>query len=120
MTRRRTLPKSARLRRTSEIRAMFRAGDRRRCGALDVFIRPATASRGPRIGVVVPRHGRSIVERNRLQRRLRELLRTGWLPGERAAEEPRDLLVRARPPAYDCDFEDLREMLRDYLEPAAC
>lgn len=81
-----------------------------------MFIRPATGPLGPRIGVVVPRHGHSIVERNRLQRRLRELLRTGWLPRQRTAEEPRDLLVRARPPAYAADFEDLREMLEDYLE----
>ncbi len=72
------------------------------------------------MGVVVPRYGHSIVERNRLQRRLRELLRIGWLPGQRVAEQPQDLLVRARPSAYDCDFEDLRGMLRDYLEPSTC
>lgn len=99
---------------------MFRSGDRRRCGALDVFVRPAAESPGPRVGVVVPRHGHSIVERNRVQRRLRELLRVGWLPAQRAADEPRDLLVRARPAAYDCTFEDLRRMLRDYLEPPTC
>lgn len=98
---------------------MFRTGERRRCGALDVFVRPVAGSRGPRVGVVVPLHGHSIVERNRLQRRLRELLRTGWLPGQRSAEQPRDLLVRARPPAYECDFDDLRRLLRDYLEPFA-
>lgn len=99
---------------------MFRAGDKCRCGTLDVFVRPAAGPRGPRMGVVVPRHGHSIVERNRLQRRLRELLRTGWLPRQRTAERPRDLLVRARPGAYEADFEDLRRMLRDYLGPSGC
>lgn len=99
---------------------MFRTGDRRRRGALDVFTRPSTEARGPRVGVVVPRHGHSIVDRNRLQRRLRELLRTGWLPAQRVAERPQDLLVLARPAAYEASFEDLRGMLRDYLEPPTC
>jgi len=65
---------------------------------------------------VVPRHGNSIIDRNRLQRRLRELLRVGWLPDERARAEPRDVLVRAKASAYERSFGDLRGDLRRCLE----
>lgn len=68
------------------------------------------------MGVVVPRHGRTIVERNRLQRRLSELLRTGWLPSERERPAPRDLLVRAGAAAYERSFADLRSDLEGCLE----
>jgi ribonuclease P protein component len=100
---------------------MFRA-TRRPCGPLDVYLRPARAAE-PRLGIVVPRHGRKIVERNRLKRHLREILRTEWLPGERQegrAEGGRDLLVRARPAAYDLGFHELGTALRSCLELRRC
>lgn len=96
---------------------MFRS-TRRSCGPLEVFLRP-TESAVPRVGIVVPKHGRTIVERNRLKRRLREILRTEWLPGERerVAEggAGRDLLVRAGPAAYSTGFEELGTALRSGL-----
>jgi ribonuclease P protein component len=52
----------------------------------------------------VPRFQRTIVERNRLRRRLRELVRLQLLP-ELA---PQDVLVRANPSAYDLAFDALR------------
>lgn len=97
---------------------MFRAGRRRRCGSLDIYLRPVNAGRPPRIGVVVPRHGHTIVERNRLQRRLRELLRTGWLAEERERGAPRDLVVRAGAGAYGRSFAELQADLCDCLEQA--
>lgn len=98
---------------------MFRAGRRRRCGPLDIYLRPASAGRPPRIGVVVPSHGHTIVERNRLRRRLRELLRTGWLAEECDRAAPRDLLVRAGAGAYGRSFAELRADLCDCLEQAS-
>lgn len=95
---------------------MFRSGKRRRCGPLDVYLQPASTGRPPRIGVVVPTHGRTIVERNRLRRRLLELLRTGWLEAERDRAAPRDLLVRAGAAAYDRSFAELSADLQDGLE----
>ena len=95
---------------------MFRTGRRHGGGSLDVFLRPAGRTEGPRIGVVVPRHGRTIVERNRLRRRIRELLRTTWLPLQRQSETPRDLLVRARRQAYERTFDELRDELCDCLD----
>ena len=57
----------------------------------------------PRVGFVVPKHGRSAVERNRLKRRLREIARLrllGFLP-------PADLIVRAKPGAYAASYAAL-------------
>lgn len=53
------------------------------------------------------------MERNRLRRRLREIVRRRWLPG--ALEEGRDLdvVIRARPEAYRSDFDELgRDLVR--------
>ena len=57
----------------------------------------------PRVGVVVPKYGRSIVDRNRTKRRLRELARLKLLP----VLERVDVLVRAKPEAYGSSFEQL-------------
>ena len=57
----------------------------------------------PRVGIVVPKHKHKIVERNRVKRRLRELVRSKLLPGLRDL----DVLVRAKPEAYDSSFAQL-------------
>lgn len=57
----------------------------------------------PRVGFVVPKHGKSAVDRNRLKRRLRELARTVLLP--RIA--PMDMVIHARPSAYRLRFDEL-------------
>jgi len=57
----------------------------------------------PRVGFVVPKHGKSSVERNLLKRRLRELARTIILP--RMA--PVDVVIHARPSAYRLRFDEL-------------
>lgn len=61
-----------------------------------------------RVGVVVPRYGHSAVDRNRLKRRLRELIRVELLPLLSAV----DLVLRTVPRAYDRDFETLRSEIR--------
>lgn len=60
-----------------------------------------------RIGVIVPKHGRTIVERNRLRRQLREIARTVVLPdlGQR------DVLIKALSSAYGIEFTALRDEL---------
>jgi ribonuclease P protein component len=57
----------------------------------------------PRVGVVVPRYSGSAVDRNRLKRRLRELVRTRLLPSAPSA----DVVIRARPDAYAASFDAL-------------
>lgn len=54
---------------------------------------------------MVPRYQQTAVLRNRLRRRLREIGRRAVLP--RLAEAT-DVAVRARPLAYQADFETLR------------
>jgi len=60
-----------------------------------------------RVGFVVPRYKHSAVDRNRLKRRLRELVRIELLPTLR----PMDLVLRVSPAAYTRDFELLRSEL---------
>jgi ribonuclease P protein component len=57
----------------------------------------------PRVGIVVPRYSGSVVDRNRLKRRLRELVRRRLL-----TEAPSvDVVIRARPEAYAASFAAL-------------
>ena len=58
----------------------------------------------PRVGIIVPRHGQSAVDRNRLKRRLREIIRQDVLPADRGL----DIIVRAAPGAYAVPFAELR------------
>lgn len=57
----------------------------------------------PRVGIVVPKYRHTIVSRNRVRRRLRELARLRLLPNLGNV----DLLLRAKPPAYATTFEQL-------------
>lgn len=69
----------------------------------------------PRVGFIVPKHGRSIVERNRLKRRLREIVRLNILKRISSV----DMIVRARPEAYSASFASLERELdigRDRIE----
>jgi ribonuclease P protein component len=56
-----------------------------------------------RVGVVVPKYKRNIIERNRVRRRLRELARIRLLPVLGNV----DLLIRAKPSAYGSGFPEL-------------
>ena len=59
----------------------------------------------PRVALLVPKFGKTVVQRNRLKRRLRELARQHLLPQPSSC----DILLRPRPDAYDAPFERLRE-----------
>ena len=60
-----------------------------------------------RIGIVVPKHQHTVVDRNRLKRRLRELVRLGLLPMLRAGAAL-DVAIRARREAYAATLDALR------------
>jgi ribonuclease P protein component len=64
----------------------------------------ASALQQPRIGLIVPRHKHSAVDRNRLRRRLRELIRLQLLPNIIRG----DALIRANAEAYDVSYAQLR------------
>ena len=57
----------------------------------------------PRVGIVVPKHRHKVVARNRVKRRLREVVRTSLLPNLGRI----DLLIRAKPEAYGSTFNEL-------------
>jgi ribonuclease P protein component len=67
----------------------------------------ASLSRYARIGIIVPRYGRSAVDRNRLKRRAREIVRLHVLPA--IATRSVDVVLRFQPSAYGADFAALRE-----------
>ncbi|MGQ0815686.1 MAG: ribonuclease P protein component [Gemmatimonadota bacterium] len=108
----------ARIRRITssrEIRSLFQRGKRSRTAHLDVFD-SASPFAYPRVGVVVPKHRRTAVERNRLKRRLREVLRAEVLPRLRASAITADVVVRARKEAYLATFTQLRDELIAWTE----
>jgi ribonuclease P protein component len=90
------------------VEACWRAGRRLRLPHLDLAWRPSPAGRA-RAALVVPRYQFTAVSRNRLRRRLREILRRGVL----AALPPVDVVVRARRDAYAAPFAALRAELTD-------
>lgn len=65
-----------------------------------------------RVGLVVPLYKHSAVARNRLKRRMRELIRLEWLPVLPAM----DVVVKVIPTAYDRDFDGLRSEMQQAVE----
>ena len=72
--------------------------------------RPAATTHA-RLGCIVPRYQHSAVARNRVRRRLREIMRRGPM----ATMPPLDVVVRARRAAYTAGFAALRADLADAL-----
>ncbi len=105
-------PRGARIRRQSEIRALYRRGKRRRTGHFDVFVAGSPVLR-VRLALVVPKHGHKIVERNRVKRWLREGARVELLPRCRDEGVELDVLIRARPNAYEAEYGQLKEEIRE-------
>ncbi len=66
--------------------------------------------------MIVPKHRHSIVERNRVKRRLREIGRTRVLPRLREHGLALDVLVRARREAYGVGFRTLKDELQSVTE----
>jgi ribonuclease P protein component len=109
------LPRSLRITRAAELRAVMTQGKRRRTDHLDLFTRPSPVGLS-RLAVIVPRHTHTAVRRNRLRRRLREIGRRHVLPG---LAGPTDVAVRARPGAYGAGFETLRAEFVGTLCPSS-
>lgn len=109
------LPRSVRIGKRDEIRKLLSQGARRSTRNF-VFHFTRTTTAFPRIGWVVPKHRHTIVERNRLKRRIREIGRLEVLPTLRDCGRGRDLLVRARAGAYELTFEGIREEIRSTTE----
>lgn len=81
-----------------------------RAGAFELRV-GASPLAVPRVGWIVPKYGHGSVERNRVKRRLREVVRLEWLP----VLPPCDVVIRALPPAYALDWDAVRRDLRKAL-----
>ena len=66
--------------------------------------------------MVVPKHRHNSVERNKLKRRIREVLRLEVLPRLVDRNVLVDVLVRARREAYAASYEQLNDELVDFVE----
>jgi len=108
-------PASRRITRSREIRSLFRRGRKKKTSHLDVFF---LSSEGPaaRVGFVVPKHHRGVVDRNRVKRRLKEIGRRDILPTLTDGRIVVDLLIRARREAYEASFRQLRRELLEVTE----
>ena len=93
------------------MRFVLREGKRIRTEYLELRI-VASLLHHPRIGFVIPKHGHSIVQRNQLKRRLREIVRLNILK----RIPPVDLIIRARPEAYSATFASLERELESGRE----
>jgi ribonuclease P protein component len=109
------LPASRRITQAREIRVLLRQGTRKKTSHLDVFFL-SSSEQAPRVGIVVPKHHRSVVERNRLKRRLREISRRELLPRFREEGLHVDLLIRARSEAYEVSYRQIRRGLLEVTE----
>lgn len=106
------LPRERRITTRREIAALLR-GARARGPALELYRRPA-AEAIARATCITPKHGRTGVERNRLRRRIKELMREILL----SRGEGEDWLVRTRPIAYELSHAELRESLQALADEA--
>jgi ribonuclease P protein component len=111
----RRLPRARRITRSADIRAIMTRGKRSGTANLDVFD-SASPSSHPRIGLVVPKYRQTAVARNRVKRRLRELLRLEVLPRLEQCGALLDVLVRARRGAYGATYAQLRDELTGWTE----
>ena len=98
-----------RLTRTADLALVRREGKRVRTALLEVRVLASLlrGTTGPRIGIVVPKHRQTAVDRNRLKRRLRELTRAQWRDGA-LGPTGRDVVLYALPAAYAASFDALR------------
>ena len=112
---RRRLPRAWRVTNSAEIRAVLQRGKRSRTAHLDVFDSSSPLPH-PRVGVVVPKHRHNSVQRNRLKRRIREIVRLEILPRLAQNGVNVEILIRARREAYEAAFAILRTELITWVE----
>jgi ribonuclease P protein component len=94
---------------------LIELGTRKTSAHLEVFLGTPPGPRS-RLGLIVPKHGRRIVDRNLLRRRLREIGRREVLPALDACGRPTDVLIRARGKAYGAEFETLAREVKRAVE----
>ena len=89
---------------------MLGRGSRHRATNLDILWAVNDVGH-PRLGLVVPRFQSSAVARNRLRRRLKEIVRRAGLP----QLGPIDVVIRVRREAYAASVGTLRSVVLGWL-----
>jgi ribonuclease P protein component len=107
-------PRRQRLTKEADLELVRRTGKRMQTESLEARV-SASLLLYPRVGVVVPKYRRNIVDRNRTKRRLRELARLKFLPTIGRV----DVLLRAKPQAYDSSFAQLATEVNAIVEWAS-
>ena len=87
---------------------MKRAGRRLRTEHLEVRTVASLLSH-VRVAVIVGKHRHTVVERNRLRRRLRELARIRLIPFHSKI----DMVIRSLPTAYEASFSSLTSEIEE-------
>lgn len=119
-------PRARRVTRGPEIEQVRKEGKRVRTASMDVravaSLQPFGTPRDPmpaptsavpvhgRVGLIVPKYGHGSVDRNKVKRRLREIVRVETLP----VMPPFDIVVRIAPRAYERSFAELRDEVRKW------
>jgi ribonuclease P protein component len=101
------LPGVARITKKEDFQRARKEGSWRRGNYFDFVLTRSPAGQS-RVGLIIPLHAHTAVERNRLKRRAREVMRRYVLPAE---EEARDIVVKARKNAYGLSFDSIKEEL---------
>ena len=99
-------PQDKRITRGPELQRVLKEGKRIRTKYLDVRVTasPLKHSAHGRVGIIVPKAKHTVVERNQLKRRLRELVRNCLVPEQHFMS---DVVLIARATTYQATFDML-------------
>ena len=100
------LPDLLRLRNSAEFQSVYKEGARRDSRSFVVFLL-ANGLDHSRLGLTTPRRIGIAVERNRIRRRIREIMRRSWT----GVPTGFDIVVNPRRSACDRDFKELKTEL---------
>ncbi len=106
----RRFPKESRLKNASQFRAVYSGGRKKISRSFVVFILP-NQSETTRFGLTTPRKVGKAHERNRIRRRVREILRHG----RGALASGYDVVINPRRTVLDRDFASIDAELRSLL-----
>jgi ribonuclease P protein component len=100
----------SKLKNSAEFQSVYKGGARKDSRSFVVFVR-ANGLEYSMVGMTTPRRLGLAVERNRIRRRIREILRAAWPDVPRGV----DIVVNPRHSAGERDFAELRAELLTLL-----